>query len=143
MRSKWVVSLSNGESWPEDQNVGDVTRSPWLNLVEYIKNNNLEVRHIKLIVNGIEYNSPTYNAGGRFNNAANVGSFWVARRRSLEMGTGIACQKQDDYIEYSYSDGYFRHHFIVDVRSNNSWAEITKLDEGLNLSVIHFGGENW
>jgi len=140
MNAKWIVSLSNGETLDEAKNVGDVKRSPWLNLVDYVLSKNLEVRHVKIICNGIEYNSPTYNSSGRFSNVGNVSSFWVARRDTLTMGNQ---NPENSYIELSYSDNYLRHHLVIDVYSNQCWQSTSDLDKGVSLFISQYSGGKW
>lgn len=140
MNAKWIVSLSSGETLDETKNVGDIKRSPWLNLVDYVKEKKLEIRHVKLIVNAIEYNSPSYNCNGRFSNFGNVHSFWVARRDTLTMGNE---RPEDSYIEMSYSDDYLRHHLIVNVYTNQCWQSTSNLDEGMSLFIKSYCGELW
>jgi len=140
MKSKWIASLSNGETIDELKNpVGDPKRSPFLNLVDYIKEKKLQIRHIKIIVNSIEYNSPTVGSVGRFSSLG-VRGLWVARRQIFIYGSNFP---EESYIDFSYSDGAFRHHLIINENSNQSWQSTSPLDSGTNLFIKEYCGDDY
>ena len=143
MKSKWVVSFSNGEVIPENkvsELVVNSEKSGWLRVVDYCKENGVEITHVKGIVNGIEYHLPTYNATGRFSNDGNVKSFWAARRFVRMMGL-ITGGGEEKWLDLSYSDGAFRHHLLINEQTNGCWTSVTKLDEGLSKSIFDICGD--
>lgn len=143
MKSKWVVSLSDGTVVPENkvsELVVNSDRSGWLRVVDYCREKNTTITHLKGIVNGIEYHLPTYNAVGRFSNDGDAQSFWAARRFMRMMGL-FAGNSDETWLDLSYSDGHFRHHLLVNEKTNGCWTSITKLDEGLSKSISDIVGE--
>lgn len=142
-KSKWVVSFSDGLIIPEGKTkeLGvSPEKSEWLRVVDYCKEKNVSITHLKGIVNGIEYHLPTYNAVGRFNNDGHVSSFWAARRFMRLMGL-FASNSDEIWLDLSYSDGYFRHHLLINEKTNGCWTSVTKLDEGLSKSITDIVGD--
>lgn len=143
MAGKWVIALSNGETIDETKFVGqDKTKSIWVNFLHYVSSNNLQIRHVKLVVNGIEYHSPTFGADGRFNNDAKAHGFWVNRRAIYTLLGGGG---QQDVIEMSWRVGDYRHHLIVDEKSNITWTSTTSINnkQTINHAIKRHCGEDY
>jgi len=128
MNNKWIVSLSDGQQISEDTLQNSLKEkgsslSPWNYLLGYLKDNpSKEITHIKLIVNGKTYNSPSKSKNARFENDIYPDDFWVCRKLSIIGITGPSTQK--DYISFSYRLGEYRHYLWIDVQTNETYIEI-------------------
>lgn len=151
MKSKWVVSLNNGETFSEDKPIGNPGRSPWLNLVDYILKENLEVRHIKAIVNGITFNSPTFGALGKYPNKGGAHSLWVGHRAALLIGSSRG-NMQENCLDISYLVGEgkdaSRHHLIIDEDTCESWQSTEGIVNGTDKFIVNYcerfhDGKKW
>lgn len=140
MKSKWIASLSDGQTIDELKGF-DGNKIRWVELVKYIQDNDLELRHVKLVVNGIEYNAPTFNTVGRFNNHGNLRGAWICRR--MQYSPMSIHAREDNYIDMSYFDGQIRHHIIINEDTNVSWQSTSSTEEGWHKACIMECGEDW
>ena len=136
-KSKWIASLSNGETISEDHDLGiKGALSPWRNFMNYVKENKLEIRAVRLVVNGVHYHSPSFNCQGRFENDGHACAFWVARRAIMTIVGNVPVST--DVIELSYRINDVRHHLVVDENSNMCWIATSKTDKnGIDEFIQH------
>lgn len=149
MKSKWIVSLSDGSTYSEDKPLEPLDCSPWLNLVDLVLSEDLEVRHIKGVVNGIVFNSPTFGAIGQFHNDGKAHRLFVAHRQVLVYG---GPKRNIGYLDISYQVGDdktgCRHHIIIQEDTCESWQATTKLGEHTDKFIntwceTHHNGKRW
>lgn len=94
----------------------------------------VEVKSIKLIVNGKVFNSASTSARARFKNSVSISHFWVFGISSMEF---LGDFKIENHIGFSFLlDHKFRFYQWVDVDTSESWIEISSLEDARNKTPM-------
>jgi hypothetical protein len=121
MRSKWLVSLSDGQTIREDKLLEEKPEiSAWLRLKEYLlENKDKHITSIQLIVNGYIYNTPNI-----VNPKANDGNPCHLFFHKKSDFVFIGDVSKDEYYGFSYRIGAYRHYLWVKLKGNEVFTEI-------------------
>lgn len=125
MRSKWLVSLSDGQTMREDVMLEkDSSRSAWLQLRDYLlENKDKCITSIQLIINGYVYNTP--NIVHPKVNDGHPRHLFFHKRSDLIFAGG---NEKDEYYGFSYRVDNYRHYLWINLKGNEVFCEIRDIN---------------